>query len=242
MAFVLKQNQGDTLATVNRTLSYIGQNPINELPAIDKEAKSEPASVTALLSPQRKSTTLLIWSTFFCSFLAVYFLSSWMPKILINSGFDEKQAIQATAILPFGSIFGTLFVGWLGRWLPLSRLIAGTMLIGAVSIFLLGAILGNTQETPFAIITGLMFVIGFIFFGGYANLYSIALTIYPVQIRSTGLGWSAGLGRFGAVISPIIAGIMIDWGISIPSMFLYFSVPIILSATCVFLVSMDELS
>lgn len=241
LAFIINRKPKDALATINRTLHYIGQSPIEQLPVSTTETKQESASVAALLTPERKTTTLLSWSAFFCSFLAVYFLSSWMPKILMNTGFDEKQAIQATAIIPFGSIFGTLVVGWLGRWWPLSRLITITMMVGACCIFALGSLLGGEQEASFTVILGLLFLIGFVFFGGYANLYTVALTVYPAQIRSTGLGWSAGLGRFGAVISPVAAGVMIDWGVSVPSMFLYFSAPIVISAICVSLISMREL-
>ena len=68
------------------------------------------------------------------------------------------------------------------------------------------------------------------------------MTIYPVQVRSTGLGWAAGLGRFGAVLSPILAGAMIDMGVAVDTMFLYFSIPVLLAAVGIKLVKMQEMA
>ena len=52
--------------------------------------------------------------------------------------------------------------------------------------------------------------------------------LYPAEIRTTGVGWGIGLGRFGAVIAPYIAGVLIaaGWGISI--LFIVFAVPLVL--------------
>ncbi|WP_442780646.1 hypothetical protein [Avibacterium sp. 21-599] len=33
-----------------------------------------------------------------------------------------------------------------------------------------------------------------------------------MNIRSTGAGWSIGIGRIGAILAPIIAGILLDNG------------------------------
>jgi MFS transporter, AAHS family, 4-hydroxybenzoate transporter len=77
--------------------------------------------------------------------------------------------------------------------------------------------------------------------GGFTNLYTVALLIYPAQIRSTGLGWAAGLGRGGAVISPAIAGLLIAAGMAMPTLSLVFAVPIFVSAACALWVSTREM-
>ena len=75
------------------------------------------------------------------------------------------------------------------------------------------------------ILMTLIFVIGISLQGGYTGLYAVAAKIYPIEIRSTGVGWAIGLGRLGAVIGPGVAGYMIATGISITTNFLTFAIP-----------------
>ena len=77
--------------------------------------------------------------------------------------------------------------------------------------------------------------------GALTNLYNIVLTVYPVQIRSTGIGWSAGLGREGGVISPLLAGVLIGMGVSMPDLFFYFLIPTVMASIFVSFISMREL-
>jgi MFS transporter, AAHS family, 4-hydroxybenzoate transporter len=52
--------------------------------------------------------------------------------------------------------------------------------------------------------------------------------LYPTEIRSTGVGWAIGLGRFGAALGPGIAGYMIAMGVPITANFLVFAIPLLI--------------
>jgi MFS family permease len=80
----------------------------------------------------------------------------------------------------------------------------------------------------------LIFVIGFSLQGGYTGMYAVAAKIYPIEIRSTGVGWAIGLGRFGAVIGPGIAGYMIAGGLSTTDNFLIFAIPMLIGGILAF--------
>jgi len=240
--FIVHRQSQNTLEKVNHALAYIGQDKIDRLPNLPGPEKREPTTVFSLFTPSRKKTTLLCWTAFFFAFVAMYFITSWLPQILVNAGYTQERAIQATAILPMGGIFGTLIVGWSSRRWSLNWLIGAALMSGALCIFILSGILRGVEDVPFQLITVILFCVGITFFGGYTNLYTITILVYPTQIRSTALGWAAGLGRFGAVISPTLAGMMLDWGVSVPNMFFYFSIPIVVSATCVVFIKMQELT
>lgn len=47
-------------------------------------------------------------------------------------------------------------------------------------------------------------------------------------MRSTGIGWTIGLGRSGAVAGPAIAGYLIAAGVDMSSNFYIFAVPMII--------------
>jgi AAHS family benzoate transporter-like MFS transporter len=40
-------------------------------------------------------------------------------------------------------------------------------------------------------------------------LYSYISHHYPIHIRSTGIGWASAIGRFGAIVGPMMGGILL---------------------------------
>ena len=55
------------------------------------------------------------------------------------------------------------------------------------------------------------------FFGnaGVSGLYTIIAYAFPTHVRATGTGFVIGVGRGGAVLSPIIAGYLLNDGFSL---------------------------
>lgn len=61
-------------------------------------------------------------------------------------------------------------------------------------------------------------------------LYALVADVYPVNIRTTAIGWAIGVGRFSAVLSPAIAGFVLDLGVEEGTLFLIFALPMLLAA------------
>ncbi|MFV8817724.1 MFS transporter [Haliea sp. E17] len=241
LAFVMRRHREAVLEKVNRTLAYIGQGQVTELPVLPDAQKTESATVKSLLTHGRGATTWLLWSAFFLSFLTVYFISSWMPKVLIGAGLSQQAAIQGTTALPAGAIFGNILIGWLATWWPLKRVLLAAFIVGGGCMAVLSGIHESIASMPFYLIWLMLLVTGSAMFGAFGNLYNVAMIVYPVQVRGTGLGWAAGLGRAGAVLSPSLAGVMIAAGFSMPSLFFYFAIPAFAAGACVAFIRMREL-
>lgn len=239
LSFVIERKSHDTLERVNKTLRYLRQNEVTQLPVISAEKES--ATVASLFSSTRKRITALLWGSFFFGYIAVYFLASWVPQLLASLGMPHDQAIRSGVIIPIGGMIGTSTIGWLGRWWSLNKIIALTFTVGGILLIIFAGVLHTLQPSSTFILWGILFIIGATLMGGFSNLYTVAITLYPSQIRSTGLGWAAGVGRAGAVLSPALAGFMIALGISRPVLFIYFAIPIFVAASCVYLLNMEEL-
>lgn len=242
LAFVMRKKGDNALDTVNRTLKYLGQQPVDRLPLVPTQARTEKASIAALLTPARRSTTLLVWTGFFLSFLAVYFVSSWMPPVLTAAGLSQKEAIQGTTALPMGAIIGNVLIGWLASRWSLTRLMAAAFTLGALCMAALSFMHPILPTLPFIVIWGILCLTGMTLLGSFGNMYNVAISVYPVHIRGTGMGWAAGLGRAGAVVSPTLAGLMMAASLSMPTVFFLFAIPALLAAVCVAFISARELS
>ena len=65
-------------------------------------------------------------------------------------------------------------------------------------------------------------------------MYALAARIYPTSARATGIGWAAGLGRTGAIVSPILAGYLVADNWNMYDLFLLFSIPLCIASFIVF--------
>ena len=62
-------------------------------------------------------------------------------------------------------------------------------------------------------------VAGMLTVGAQMCIIGLSASFYDTSLRATGVGWSLGAGRVGAVIGPLIGGVLIAAGLSTPALF-----------------------
>ena len=179
--------------------------------------------VAQILIPERRAKTLVLWTIYFMGFLTMYFMLSWIPTLFIDSGYTRVQGIEALTIFNLGAIPSILVLALLTTRLPLVPLLSFfSLAAGAVLAYT-----GLTEPTELEVLTGLMFIGGLFLHGGFTGLYALATRVYPSDIRAAGVGWAAGLGRTGAIASPLLAAFLISMGWGMYSLFLFFALPLL---------------
>ena len=226
MEIMAKRRKPGALDKINQILSKLNVGQLRELPSFENRKILSPNVIT-LLVPERRKSTILLWSAFCLSFCTLYFLLSWVPKLLVDSGLPLSDGIYAAAALNLGGALGIVVLGKLSSFWNLNRLIAGFMATAALTMLLFAYVSSSANITTLLLVTAF---IGFFVFGGFVNLYSVAARLYPSEIRATGVGWAIGLGRVGAVIGPYAAGILISMGVLIGTNFFIFSLPLLVAA------------
>jgi AAHS family benzoate transporter-like MFS transporter len=73
--------------------------------------------------------------------------------------------------------------------------------------------------------------------GTLCIVHAFAAQLYPAAIRSTGVGWAAAAGRFGAVAGPALGGYLLSQKFPINLSFMVFAVPGLVAAVAVLLIS-----
>ena len=154
-------------------------------------------------------------------YFAVYFLLNWIPQLFTLNGFDLAQSIFALTILTLGGLIGAWFLGAASTWININRLVSGMLFVAAALL----AVFCLTRPTSPQLSSGALFCVGFSLNGGLTALYAVVSKIYPVEIQATGIGWSIGVGRFGAILSPLIAGYVLDLGWAVFDAVLLLGVP-----------------
>lgn len=162
-------------------------------------------SVFQLFRDGRGKITTLLWVTFFMNLLVMYFLVNWLPTLLKSAGLPLSLAILSTATLNFGGVIGGLI---LGRLLDKRNpyIVLGTA-FAASAVFIVVISLGGLNLTILLIGAALSGV-GVV--GAQFGCNALAASVYPTTIRATGLGWALGIGRIGAIVGPLIGGMLLS--------------------------------
>ena len=219
--YLCRKRSSNALVRINGILAGMDKQVIAELPPITA-ARPQKANVLSLLTPTHRYQTITLWlSVFFC-LISMYFLLSWIPKLVVNAGLSESMGVYASAAFTAGSTLGTVALGLLAARFGLSLMIT-VFLSTSAAWMVVFALNSHAMNLLWS-----LFGLGFLFTSGYSGLYAVAARIYPAEIRATGVGWAIGLGRMGAVVGPYTGGLLIAAGISLEVNFMIFAVPILL--------------
>ena len=82
---------------------------------------------------------------------------------------------------------------------------------------------------------GFGIMVGALMNGCISGLYTLNPSIYATDIRSTGVGWSIGIGRLGAILAPTIAGQLLDNGWNKQSLYTAVAFIMLISTVSLFL-------
>jgi AAHS family 4-hydroxybenzoate transporter-like MFS transporter len=172
------------------------------------------ARISSLFTRGRAAGTYLLWMTFFLSLLVTYFLINWIPVVAHRNGLDTATAVVAVAMLNLGSIVGSLVIARLADGSDRGSTIGWAYAIGAIGIALIGYTGGSG-----AWLCALTFVAGVCSIGAQLCTVALCSGFYDTSVRATGIGWSMGVGRIGAIAGPVLGGLLLGAGISSPVLF-----------------------
>jgi AAHS family 4-hydroxybenzoate transporter-like MFS transporter len=187
------------------------------------------SSVARLFTGGRAMGTTLLWMALLLSLLLTVFMVSWLPLVARTAGIDIKSSVLAVSAWNVGGIVGCYVIGRLrNRYGPVKP-IALAYGLGAVAVALLGRVGNSALELLLAALVG-----GTLIVGAQMCIIGLSASFYDTSLRATGVGWSLGAGRVGAVIGPLIGGVLIAAGLSTPALFFVAALVSLAAALAVF--------
>lgn len=206
--YLINKQPKNALIKINRILAKLQRGAIKELPILTSSEQQQ-GTIKTLFSPMYLAQTLCLWFAMFFLLYGFYFVMGWTPKIMAQSGLSPQTGVQIGMWVSMGSILGSLTLGLLTTKFKIFHIQTIFLLCVALTIFVFVNTTHNLSLLPIIAI-----VLGFFLNGCMAGIYTISALVYDSNIRSTGVGFATGLGRFGGISSPIIAGYFLDHGIT----------------------------
>jgi AAHS family 4-hydroxybenzoate transporter-like MFS transporter len=170
--------------------------------------------------------TPLLWLLFAINLMVFYFVNVWMQTIitpaLLRAGGNAATAQDASLMFQLGGSLCALlmcrFVDKLGLWPVILLIVLGIPATAAI---------GYVATSPALI--WVTFASGFCLLGVQFGLNAVAGILYPTHVRSLGVGYAFGIGRFGAFGGPAIGGLLIGMNLPLQQLYIIAAAPLLIS-------------
>ncbi|MFD5471576.1 MFS transporter [Streptomyces sp. NPDC127105] len=184
-----------------------------ELPAAParKEGADRWAALAGLFRGGEWTQTLLYWLASFGGLLLVYGVATWLPTLMRGEGYNLGSALTFVVLFNLGGIVGMLVAGRASDRFGAPRISAIWFALTAAGVFLLSV------HMPLALTFTVVFLTGVFLNSAQTMIYAtVSLRSSPGN-RATAVGWTSGMGRFGAVFGPWLGGQLLaadhgSWG------------------------------
>jgi len=195
--------------------------------------ETERGSWASLFEHARVLGTLVLWFGFFANLMVYFFVQNWLATMLIDAGHDQQSAILVASAIQVGGLVAAFFIGPLMDKLNPFFVLSTYFVGGAVSLVTMAS--ASAWSASAASIVA--FFVGFFLLGINKGLAAISVDFYPIPLRAAGLGAGLGVGRAGAVISPLLAGFLLSSGWKAGWLFYLSAGPMVISCLAFLLAS-----
>ncbi|KQX22409.1 MFS transporter [Variovorax sp. Root434] len=189
------------------------------------------APIRHLFQEGRGFSTVMFWLAFFMCLFMVFALSSWLTKLMAGAGYSLGSALTFVLVLNAGAMVGAIGGGWLADRFHIKYVLAGMYALAAISLTLLG------YKMPTPVLFVLIGLAGASTIGTQIVANAYTGQFYPMAVRATGLGWALGIGRSGAILAPILIGVLVGMNLPLQQNFMAIAIPAVIGMVAVLLIN-----
>jgi len=160
-----------------------------------------------LFGKGRLATTLLLWAATFCALLSLYLLINWLPTLMRAKGVSPRDASLVSVLYNLGGALSAFLLAALLGQRRRAAMLAVWYLGMAGSILLLA-----NAGRDLASAGGAGFIAGVFIASAALPFYGLAPAYYEIEVRGAGVGAALGVGRSGAIVGPLLAGVLLTAG------------------------------
>ncbi len=208
------------LKQIDSNITYTTQTSISLHQANQTSSKTP---VKDLFTENRGPITLLFWGSVFMALVLVYALGNWLPKLMVEAGYDLSTSLFFLFALNIGGMLGAIGGGYFADRFNLAKVLCTLFMSGAIALFLL------SYSLPTFVLYICIAIAGAASIGGQILLLAYMSQFYSSNIRATGLGMALGIGRLGAILGPILCGWLLSLSLPIKYNFIALAIPCIIA-------------
>lgn len=172
---------------------------------------------------------------FMCTTMAVYNVYSWLPKTIEMETNDKLLGILFLSILNIGTFFGTILIGKIADISGQYKTLIFSYLIASLAIVSLGS--SSSSNT---VLYSLLILIGGTTVGCMATIHVFATDIFKNYNTPTIVSILAAFGRVGAILGPLVGGLILSSNFNFSQQFIFFALPTFLAFVLMILIRISS--
>ena len=221
------------LERINTTLRRFGLAEVDRLapPPTHKPR----AALIEIFQPPLLGRTILLTLAYLTHVTAYYYFVKWIPKLVVDMGFDASQGGGVLTLAMLGGALGGGLLGVVS--LKIGVRLATVIALGAACLML--NVFGQAPH-DIAMLGWIAAVTAFFSNAAAVGFYALLAMAFPPRVRATGTGLGIGFGRAGAAMGPALAGILFARGLDVGSVSFIISLGSALAIIAILLVKMPN--
>ncbi len=226
------QEAHEQVAKIERELGVpVGEPPKpSEIPVVET---GKTINFFDLWKPTFIRRTVCLWLLWFGIVFAYYGMFTWLPSLLVKSGFNLVKSFEYMMWMTCAQVPGYFAAAYLVDKIGRRATLGSFLAITAISAFMFG----GAKSVPEVIFWGCM--ISFFNLGAWGICHAYSAEQYPTYARATGVGWAAAFGRTGGIIAPIVVGWIMTGPERIPAVFMMFTAVLAIIAADIFILGRE---
>jgi benzoate transport len=232
-AFLAEKRSPNALHRINRTFTRFGLPNVSAFP--NEPSIRSSGAVLDIFRPSLIRTTLLVTFAYFTHVSCYYFFMKWIPKIVVDLGFDPSSAADILIWAMLGGATGGAVYGVMTHWFGIKPVTIAALLGSFFMVSLFGQTAPDLQML--ALVSG---ITGFFINGAAVAFYVILARAFPVHVRASGTGFGIGMGRAGAVIGPALAGVLFAGGTPLAVVMILLATGSLVAAVAIYFLKLNN--
>jgi AAHS family benzoate transporter-like MFS transporter len=200
VSFLLRKGK---IEEAKKILLKIDPTLKGEIEVVRTASKEKGSPVTRLFQEKRGFSTAMFWISCFSAFVLIYSMNTWLPRLMMEAGYDLSSSLLFTAVMQIGALAGTLVFSPLVDKLGFKKVLVPLFFCGAIALSLIG--FTSSMLIAFVLIS----VIGAASVGVQNISNAFVSQYYSADMRSTALGSTMAFGRLGGIAAPTFIGILL---------------------------------
>ncbi|HWJ68803.1 MAG TPA: MFS transporter [Sphingobium sp.] len=178
------------------------------------------------------AVTAVLWVTYFVALAGIALFASWLATFFYELEGVSLEDYASMSLLTFVSgLGGSLTIGWLMDRFKSIGVLVMIYVVEALAIVLMGWATFGSFASVMAFLGW-----GYARSAGQSGINAVCAQIYPPKIRSTGVGWAFGMGRFGGILAPLLGGFALSLALTTQQLFVLMAViPLIVAGLLIIL-------
>jgi MFS transporter, AAHS family, 4-hydroxybenzoate transporter len=185
-------------------------------------AEKKKFSIANMFEGRLMAVTPLIWAFYLISSIPLFFISSWVPKLLVEKGFSDASAGFLSGNIGILVAAGCLLSGFYYDRFGFRRGWILYVIAGMCLIFL-----GGLAPASFV---ALLAAGAFFINASHMSITILAPIVYPPEFRNQGAGTAIAIARIGAMAGPTIGGFLLATAMPRERIMALVAVPLFLAA------------